>query len=244
MTVVEHLDELRYRLIVSVIAIAVGAVVAYALYQPLLDFLLHPLVEGGGKIGEVKVIDPETGKPLVYVPGVATAFFLRLRISGFAGLAFALPVVLYQLWRFVTPGLHPREKRYAIPFVVCAIGLFALGTFLAFQVLPAGLQFLLSFVPPAEPLIQLTEYINFTIFAILGFGIAFQFPLLLIFLGMIDVLPSRTLASKRRMAVLLCFVVGALATPGGDPVTQSVLAAALYVLYEISILVIRFVLKR
>ena len=242
MPVVEHLEELRYRLLVSVFAVLVGSVVAYTFYEPLLDFLLHPLSDAA-RDGEIKVLD-ENGDPLLFVGGVSTAFFLRIKISAFAGLAFALPVVMFQLWRFITPGLQPTEKRYAIPFVASALGLFALGGFVAFKVLPVGLEFLLGFVPPAQPLIQLTEYINFTIFAILGFGLSFEFPLVLVFLGLAGLLSSRTLARKRGLAFLLAFVVAALATPSGDPLTQTALAVPLYILYEVSILIIRFVLKR
>lgn len=242
MSVIEHLEELRYRLVISVLAIVAGAVIAYFLYNRLLDFLLHPLTESG-EIGDLRVVD-DKGNPQVYVPGVTTAFYLRIKLSGYAGFVFALPVVLYQLWRFITPGLHPREKRYAVPFVGSALILFGVGTFLAFLFLPLGLRFLLEFVPPAQPLIHLTEYLNFTIFMILAFGLAFQFPLALVFLGMIGVLPASALAKRRRMAFVLAFIVSALITPSGDPLTQSILAGAMYLLYEISILVIRFVLKR
>jgi sec-independent protein translocase protein TatC len=236
MSVIEHLEELRFRIIASMAAVVLGAIIAYVLYEPILDFLLGP-IDSAGRIGEVKVEN-------VYVSGIATGFLLRIKVSAFAGLIFGLPVVLFQLWRFITPGLESREKRYAIPFVASALALFALGAFIAFRILPVGIQFLLSFTEPAEPLIQLPEYLNFVILMVLAFGISFEFPLVLVFLALAGLLSSRTLAGRRRIAVLMAFVVAAVATPGGDPLSQTAMAVPLYILYEASILVIRFVLKR
>jgi len=236
MSVIEHLDELRFRLIVSIAAVVGGSIVAYILYPSILGILRAPLDEAG-RIGDVTVTD-------LYLPGITTGFVLRIKVSAFAGIVFGLPVVLFQLWRFVTPGLEPQEKRYAIPFVASAVGLFALGAFVAFQIMPVGIEFLLGFVEPAKPLIQLPEYLNFVILMILAFGISFEFPLLLVFLALAGVITSRTLATRRRLAVLMAFIVAAVATPSGDPLSQTVMALPLYILYEASILVIRFVLKR
>lgn len=236
MTVIEHLTELRYRLIVSLTAIVVGGIVAYALYDPILELLLSPL-DDSGSIGGVEVDE-------VYVPGITTAFFLRMKVSAYMGLVFALPVTLYQFWRFITPGLHPREKRFAIPFVASALVLFGIGAWIAFAMMPVSIKFLLGFVGPAEPLIQLTEYLNFVIYMTMGFGLSFEFPLVLVFLGMLGVLPSSALTKRRRVAFLLAFLVAALATPSGDPLSQTILAVPLYILYEVSILVIRYGLKR
>jgi sec-independent protein translocase protein TatC len=241
MSVVEHLEELRFRLIVSIVAVVAGAIVAYTFYEPLLDFLLHPL-DSAGRVGEVQVVDEEGLD--VFVGGIATAFVLRLKVSAFAGLIFALPVVLFQLWRFITPGLQPREKRYSIPFVLSGLGLFALGGYVAFSILPVGIQFLLSFVPPAEPLIQLPEYLSFVMFTVLGFGLTFQFPLVLVFLGGAGIVSSAALRKRRRMAILLAFIASAIATPSGDPLSQTAMAVPLYILYEASIAIIRFVMKR
>lgn len=236
MTVIEHLEELRYRLIVSIAAVVVGSVVAYVSYRPLLDLLLAPL-DAAGRIGGVQVEN-------VYVGGIATGFTLRLKISAFAGLVFALPVVLFQVWRFITPGLEPRERKYSIPFVLSALALFGLGAWFAFMLMPVGIKFLLGFVEPAQPLIQLSEYLNFVILMVLSFGISFEFPLVLVFLGAAGIVSSRALASKRRIAVFVAFLVAAIATPSADPLSQTMLAVPLYILYELSILVVRFVLKR
>jgi sec-independent protein translocase protein TatC len=180
----------------------------------------------------------------VYLGGIATGFILRLKTSAFAGLVFALPVLLYQLWRFVTPGLEPRERKFVIPFIISALALFVLGGYIAFLILPLGIHWLLGFVAPAQPLIQLTEYMSFVFLLILAFGISFEFPLLLIALAGVGILSSRQLSSFRRGAILTAFIIAAVATPSQDPISQVVMAVPLYILYELSILVIRYGLKR
>ncbi|MGZ4104054.1 MAG: twin-arginine translocase subunit TatC, partial [Actinomycetota bacterium] len=201
MTVIQHLEELRYRLFICLAAFLVMAVVAYIFYRPLLNFMLHPL-DKAGRIGSVRVQD-------VYVTGIATGFVLRMKTAAFAGVIFALPVILYQLWRFVTPGLEPREKKFAIPFVLSALALFVLGAYIALLLLPVAIKFLLGFVAPAKPLIHLTEYMSFVFLMILAFGLSFEFPLLLVFLAGVGVLSSRQLSSHRRAAILVAFVIGA-----------------------------------
>lgn len=231
MTVIEHLEELRKRLVYSVLAFLATTVIAYIFYDPVLDFLLEPVIS--------------KRVPAVFVSGIVTAFLVRLKVSFFVGFVFALPVILFQVWRFITPGLEPREKRFAIPFVVSSAGLFGLGTFFAFLVLPTGIRFLLSFASgPLEPLIMVDQYLSFLMFMILAFGISFEFPLLLIFLAGAGVISSRQLRTKRQHAVFFATVVAAVATPSQDPYTMVVMAVPLYILYELSILVIRHGLRK
>lgn len=241
MTVIEHLEEFRHRLIVSLIAFVVGSIVAYILYRPILSFLKEPLdaavragAIGGGAHKELDL----------YVTGVATGFILRIKASAFAGVLLALPVILFQVWRFITPGLEPGERRWAIPFVVSSLALFSLGAWIAFLILPVGIRFLLGFVAPAQPLIHLTEYLSFVFLMVLAFGLTFEFPLVLIFLAAVGALSSATLRKGRRAAILITFIVAAVATPSGDPLSQTAMAVPLYLLYEVSILVIRFGLKK
>lgn len=237
MPVIEHLREFRHRAFVSSIAFVLCMILAYVFYQPILDVLTEPL-GAAGKIGGVTVQN-------LYVPGITTAFVLRMKISAVVGLLLALPVILYQFWRFITPGLSKKEKRYAIPFVASSTGLFALGAWFAFLVLPAGIRFLLAFIPEGfEPLIQFHEYIGFVMFMMLAFGITFEFPLLLVFLAIAGIITSEMLRGWRRYAVLSVFLVSAVATPSQDPLTQTAMAVPLYILYEASILVVRFGLKR
>lgn len=237
MTVVEHLTEFRHRLIVSTIAFFVGGIVAYFLYEQVTDLLFSPL-DSAGRIGDVKVEN-------LFVPGVTTAFVLKLKVSIFAGFVFALPVILFQLWRFITPGLEPREKRYAIPFVLGSLGLFSLGAVFAFLVLPQTLSFLLGFATGRiEPLLFVDQYIRFVMFMVLAFGITFEFPLVLVFLGAAGVVSSARLRKLRRHAVVGSFIVAAVATPSGDPYTMTLMAVPLYVMYEGSVLIIRFLMKK
>jgi len=238
MTVVEHIEEFRSRLIISLLAFLIGVIVAYILYRPILELLQHPLDEAN-RLGDVQVKD-------IFVPGVTGPFLLRLKVSAFAGLFFSLPVLLWQLWRFITPGLHSNEKRYAIPFVGASIGLFGLGAWFAFLILPTGVRFLLSFVEPGlqEPFITFQDYLSFVIFMILAFGIAFEFPVVLVFLSLVGVVTSARLRRWRRIAVVLVFLVAAIATPSQDPFSMIAMAGPLYILYEVAILVIRYPLKR
>jgi sec-independent protein translocase protein TatC len=237
MTVVEHLDELRHRILVSFVAFLLGSIVAYIFYNPLFDLLTTPL-DAAGKIGRIKVED-------LNVPGITTAFSLRLKVSIFGGLFIALPVILWQVWRFIVPGLTGRERRYGVWFVVVSVGLFCLGAFFAFLVLPQAISFLLSFIGPGQkPLILVTDYFSFLSFMVLAFGLSFEFPLLLMFLGALGILSSRRLAGWRRQAIFLAFLVGAVATPSQDPLSMTLLAVPLYILYEASILVIRFAMRK
>jgi len=237
MTLVEHLEELRYRIFVCLGAYIVLAIVAYFVYKPILNFALHPLRSGGNLGAGVRVTD-------VYITGIATGFILRMKTSAFAGLVFALPVILYQLWRFVTPGLEPRERRFVVPFIVASVGLFVLGAYVAFVLLPVGIHWLLGFTAPAKPLIHLTEYMSFVFLMILAFGISFEFPMLLVSLAGVGILSSRQLSRARRAAILIAFIIAAVATPSQDPISQVVMAVPLYILYELSILVIKYGMKR
>ena len=242
MSVVEHLEELRYRIFVCLGAFVILAIVAYFIYRPILNFMLHPLHHAGTiGTGQAQIKGSDIR---VYLGGIATGFVLRMKTSAFAGLVFALPVILFQLFRFVTPGLEPRERKFAIPFVVSAVLLFVLGAYIAFLILPLGIHWLLGFVAPAQPLIQLPEYMNFVFLLILAFGISFEFPLLLISLAAVGILSSRQLSKARRGAILGAFIIAAVATPSQDPISQIVMAVPLYILYELSILVIKYGLKR
>jgi sec-independent protein translocase protein TatC len=232
MTVVEHLEELRRCLIISLLAVLAGTVVAYIVYKPILAFLLHPVIS--------KQV------PQVYYSGIVTGFLIRVKVSMFVGVVMALPVILWQIWRFVTPGLEPNEKRYAIPFVVSSLGLFALGTFFAFLILPVGIKWLLTFTigPHTGPFIFVDQYLSFLMFMILAFGVSFEFPLLLVFLAGVGVLSSAKLRRYRRHAILGTAIVAAVATPSQDPYSMVVMWVPLYILYEISILVIRRAMKK
>lgn len=235
MTLAEHLAELRKRLIISAIAVAAGGAVGFVVYAHILAFLVHPycrvvprdLLPPGGKCsGLLLVTDP------------LEPFTIRLKIAAWAGLFLASPVVLWQIWRFITPGLHPREKRYAIPFVAASIVLFALGGLVAMVAFPETLHFLTyiggtslrTFYDPGK-------YLRLIILMIVAFGVAFEFPVVLVALELAGVLSSRKLSSWRRWAIVLIFVVAAVITPSADPFSMFAMAIPMYVFYELSIVV-------
>lgn len=228
MTVVEHLTELRYRIVVSLLAVGVGAVVAFALYNRILDVLLDPYCEilPPGRRCTLVIRDPLEG------------FATRLRVAGWGGLFLASPVVLWQLWRFVTPGLEPREKRYAVPFVLSSMALFGLGGVLAMATFPRALDFLVSVGgSDIDTLFSPAPYLRLVILMIVAFGLAFEFPVVLVFLELAGVVTSRQLASWRRTAVVVVFVAAAVITPSQDPWSLLAMALPMVVFYEGAILV-------
>jgi sec-independent protein translocase protein TatC len=234
MTLVEHLAELRYRLVVSLLAVAAGAVAAFLAYSSILEVLLDPYCEilPPGRECNLVIRDPLEG------------FATRLRVAGWAGVVLASPIVLWQLWRFVTPGLHPKEKRYAVPFVLTSIVLFLAGGALALATFPRALDFLVTVGgPDIDTLFSPAPYLRLVILMIAAFGLAFELPVVLVFLQLAGVVTSRTLASWRRYAIVVVFLVAAVVTPSQDPWTLLALALPMALFYEGAILVGR-VLKR
>jgi sec-independent protein translocase protein TatC len=233
MTLVQHLDELRRRLIISAIAVAVGSVAGFVFYRPILDFLQEPYREAVESL-------PNTITEDLIVTTPTEPFLAFLKIGLFTGLMLALPVLLYQVWRFITPGLTVRERRLAIPFVLSSLVLFAGGTVFAFAILPRGLAFLFSFGGDSlVPLLTIDRYLSFLFFLILAFGLSFELPLVLLFLTGIRVISSAQLRRWRRYAALGTVIFAAVATPTQDPYTMLLMWVPLYLLYEGAILVAR-----
>lgn len=232
MTLVEHLNELRSRLVKAIIALVLGGVVGFLLYAPVLEILQAPYCAISEECDFI-VTDP------------LESFSIRLKVSAYVGLLLASPVVLWQLWRFITPGLYDNEKRYAIPFVFSSVVLFLLGAGLALWTFPNALEFLVQIGGESlQPLYTPNKYLSLVIFMMLAFGVGFEFPIVLVFLQMAGVLTWQRLASWRRWAVVGIFVMVSVVTPSGDPFTLLALAVPMYLFYEASILVGRFLLKR
>ena len=220
MSLVGHLTELRYRLIVSAVAVTIGGTIAFFLYEPILEFLIAPY-------------ERVTGKSTLYITDPLEGFATRLKVAGYAGFALALPVVLWQLWRFVTPALDRREKRYAIPFVAGSMVLFVLGAGIAFMTLPQALGFLVGIGGDnLETIFGPSKYLGLVTLMMIAFGLAFEFPLLLIFLQMAGIIESRQLRHFRRWAIVLIFSFVAVITPSGDPYSLLALALPMYAFYE------------
>jgi sec-independent protein translocase protein TatC len=225
MTLVEHLAELRSRLIKSLLAVGLGMLVVTVFYDPLLDWLREPYCDSL-EVDECEFLQTEPTEGLS----------VRFTVTGYGGLALAMPVVLWQIWRFVSPGLYDREKRYAKPFVVSALGLFALGAGLAYSTLPQALSFLndigggginVDYKPLA--------YIRLVTYMMLAFGVGFEFPILLVFLQLAGILMPDTLRRWRRYAFVLICVLVAVVTPSGDPISMLALSLPMMLFYEASI---------
>jgi sec-independent protein translocase protein TatC len=231
MTLVEHLTELRRRLVISAVAIAVGAVVAFVLYSYILRFLsgpYHSITHGK----ELIVTDP------------LEAFATRLKIAAWGGVFISSPVLLWQLWRFITPGLHPKEKRYAIPFIAASILLFLMGGAVALLTLKPALQFLQSVGGTnLTTFYRAGPYLSLVTLMIIAFGLAFEFPILLVFLELAGVVPSQRLRKWRRPAVVVIVAVAAVITPSQDPYSLFAMAVPMYLFYEGAILVGRILKK-
>lgn len=226
MTLVEHLGELRTRLFISCAAVAIGAVVCFVLYNRILDFLVHPYCEIRDGNCQLFVQSP--------LDGLAT----RLKIAGYGGLMLASPVVLWELWRFITPGLHKQEKRYAIPFIVASTALFAFGVLIAYLTFPKALEFLIDIGGSRiQEIFSPKEYVSFFLKVMLAFGVAFEFPVVLVFLQLVRVLTSKRLSGWRRPAIVAIFAAAAVITPSQDPYSLFAMAIPMYVFYELSILI-------
>lgn len=229
----EHLQELRNRLFKIVIAYTLACVGAWYLYSPLLGLLIAPL-------SRLPVADQiiQNGQLIYTAP--TEAFFIRLKVTAFAGMVFALPIILFQLWRFVTPGLHRHERRYALPFVFVAVALFALGVSVAFLSLPTALKVLAGFAGDELVLLpRASDYLSFVLILIAAFGFSFDFPIVLLGLTLVGVLSSAKLRKARRMAWVIVLIVAAIITPTQDPITLMIMAVPLGLLYEATIIVAR-----
>ncbi|HSO93293.1 MAG TPA: twin-arginine translocase subunit TatC [Candidatus Dormibacteraeota bacterium] len=228
MTVVEHLEELRRVLIVSMIAWAVATVVGFLVSGFVLEIILGPVKH---------VLGP--GKPLYFTAPI-DKFFLYFKVGIFTGFILASPVILWQVWTFVAPGLHRNERRFAIGFVGSAILLFAMGIGFAFFAMPIALRFLVTFgTPDIQYLAIASSYINFVLLLIVIFGITFELPLAMTMMGLAGIVSAKFLARNRFKFWLGIFAGANIVTPGVDPFTPTLLTAPLIILFEISILVIR-----
>ena len=225
MTIWEHLAELRSRIIKAFIAVAVGVVVGWFLYPYVVGFLVEPY----------KSIQPDA---TLYAIDFLTPFSIRIQTSVYLGVALAMPVLLWQIWRFVTPGLYPNERRAAIPFMASAMFLFLLGATIAYLTLPAALTFLMDVAGVDVTILpSVDSYLKLNMFMMLAFGIGMEFPVLLVALQLIGVLEPAQLSRWRRYAIVVIALIAAIITPSGDPISMMALATPMYIFYEVSIVI-------
>ena len=239
MTLTEHLAELRSRVIRAALAVALGVIVILAFYDPVLEFLRQPY----DNLCQRRP-DLVTNCDLFSL-GPLDGFNARLRIALYGGLILALPVVLWQVWRFIVPALHSREKKYAIPFIVSSVVLFAAGGWLAYITLDKGLEFLVSWSgSDVQQAFQITKYVSLVALMIAAFGVGFEFPVLLVFLQLAGVVRPRQLVEGWRIAIVSIVVLAAVITPSGDPITLIALTVPLVLLYFVAIGVGHLIVRR
>lgn len=235
-TLTQHLSELRFRIIRSLLAVALGMVVVLLFYDSVLRFLTEPY---RNLCAERPDFNCDGG---LYGLGPLDGLSARMRTSLYGGLILGLPVVMWQIWRFTAPALRRNEKRYAVGFVVSTVGLFALGGYIAYWTLDRALEFLISWSgTDVTQAYQINKYINLVVLMILAFGVGFLFPVLLVFLQLVDVVSPKTLVKQWRWAVMIIFVVAAVITPSGDPFTLLSLSIPMCFLYVVSVLVGYFI---
>lgn len=245
----EHLAELRKRIIISLCVLAVFFIISFNYSEEIFNLLMLPMRKTLKIITEPPyiVFTPTKIKnqSLVFL-GPAEAFWMHLKISLISGLIISLPVIFYQLWKFISPGLLPKEKRYILPFVITASGLFFAGaTFCFLVVLPFAMNFLLTYkTENLTPMISVGKYIDFCLKFILAFGAIFELPLLILFLSRMGIVKPQTLARHRKYAILGAFVLAAILTPTPDAFNQTLMAVPIILLYEIGIIVSRIFVRR
>lgn len=219
----EHIRELRNRMAVAMLALLVGVVAAFILWEPIYDFLRAPYCE------------TEQGEESceLFALGVFDQFKVRLRVAFIGGALLSAPIWLYQLGAFITPALHRNERRYAAGFLAGSLLLFVTGALFAYLTISRGLQFLLS-VGGGDivTLLSIQSYLSFVTLLLIAFGVAFEFPVILVFLHLVGVLPARRMREWRRAMILVVFVASALITPSQDPFTFMAMAVPLCLMYE------------
>ncbi len=228
----DHVAELRVRLIVSLLAIGLTSVLGLFLYNWLLDNIFLPPYcrvldsQGIDRACTLVITEPLDG------------FKTRIRVAIYVGIVLSMPLLLWNLWRFVTPALDRREKRYAVPFVLSGVLLFSCGALVAYATFERALEFLISFGGDAvDPLFSPGAYLGLITYMMIAFGVGFEFPILLVFLQMAGVVTPRQLSRYRRYSIVGIVVVAAVITPSGDPVSLAALSLPMYIFFELSILV-------
>jgi sec-independent protein translocase protein TatC len=240
MTLIEHLRELRNRVIKGVLAILVATIVSFFFYDELFELLTDPFTTTVDDLAEEEGLDAT-----LTLTGVADAFTLQIKTCLVAGIILASPVWLYQIWAFIVPGLHPRERRWTRVFAAIAGPLFLLGVGVGYYVLPKGLSILLDFTPAdVSNLIEVSRYLSFILRMLLVFGVSFEIPLFVVLLNLAGVVTGRALGRHRAWIILGTFVFAAVATPSTDPISMLFLALPMTVLFLLSEAIARFIDRR
>ncbi|WP_337286405.1 twin-arginine translocase subunit TatC [Candidatus Methylomirabilis sp.] len=249
MSFFSHLEELRRRILISLVAIGIGFTLTFNYSETILRYLKRPLTTDLVFSRTYPFLQsiPRTGPSLDLIfLAPAEAFWMHMKIAFVAGLMIVLPIVLYQIWKFIAPGLLPHEKRYALPFVVLATVFFICGLLFCFYfVLPFALNFLLTYkTENLKPMISVGNYVDFTTKFLLGFGLVFELPLVIGIAAKMGLVTPQFLARNRKYAILAVFAIAAILTPTPDVFNQTLMAVPMYLLYEIGILAARLLVRK
>ncbi len=232
MTLIEHLEELRHRIFKTLIAVVIFGIVAFVFRVQIMDFLTWPLPATANALGH--------GKAKLVVTGIGEGFTTYLLLSAVTGFVASLPVVLYQTWAFISPGLYTHEKKNAVPFIIVGLILFLAGLSLGYIVLQYPVNWLVNFASDSfTELISVGSYFNFVALFLLAFGVVFEIPLVLTFLSMIGVITAETLSQKRAVAHVGMWIAATVLTPGADLYSPIFLGVSMSCLFELSIIFIK-----
>jgi sec-independent protein translocase protein TatC len=234
MSLTDHLMELRKRLVRSVIILLVGFGVCYYYKDYVFEIITRPLVNALPK-----------NSYLIYT-GLTEAFFVYMKLAFFASLIITSPFIVYQIWKFISPALHSKEKKYVIPFVFFSSLLFVSGVLFGYYIaLPPAFEFFVSFNNQyLQAMISFSNYISLFVTFLLGFGLSFELPVFIFFLAKFGIVNVQMLSKNRKYAILLIFIVAAILTPSPDALSQILMAIPLMFLYEVSIFVAKFAVKK
>lgn len=239
MTLTEHLAELRTRIIRAALGVVLGAVLIVAFYDPVLDFLLRPYQRLCTRRG------PEFCDPSLFILDPIEGLSTRLRIATYGGLILAMPLILWQVWRFIVPALHAKEKKYAIPFILSSVTLFLAGATIAYFTVERALEFLISWAgEDVGQVFRVSSYISLVGIMFAAFGVGFLLPVLLVFLQLVGATTPGTLLRAWRYALIGIVVLAAFITPSGDPISLAMLSVPMMILYFASTLIGWLALRR
>jgi sec-independent protein translocase protein TatC len=239
MTLTEHLAELRVRIIRSALAVAIGMVLIIAFYDQVLEFLIQPYVDLCDR-KPADFCDP-TLNTFSPTEGLAT----RIRVGMYGGIIAALPVLLWQVWRFTVPALNAKEKKYAVPFVLASVVLFTAGGVLAYFAVGQALEFLIAWSgSEVDQIFSVSSYVGLIGLMIFAFGLGFLLPVFIVALQLVGAVSPRRLMKSWRMALVAIAVIAAVITPSGDPITMAMLGVPMMILYFLAILIGWIVVRR
>lgn len=230
MPLLKHLEELRKVIIVSLVAVGITSIASFFFVDQILAVLTKPV--------------RDLGHDIVFT-AMTEGIFTKFKVALLAGVIAASPIILWQFWRFLVPALYPHEKRYILRLVPISILLFAGGVVFAyFAVFPLAVFFLIKLAGEFEPMLTISKYFSFTLTFLIPFGLIFELPLIVYFLAQVGVITPEWLVRNRKYSIVFTFILAAILTPGPDPLSQSIMAAPMLILYEVGILVAKVVARK